>query len=385
MGNLDQDVSQLLPGGSVASGDLLNLTSNFWAPTISRLLGVTNADMVALNNSLKAIDPALDLAKVGSDAQAIQDYYNLILTKVKAGTLFHQPQPFVFSLQNLDSTFPGPAKFYDDTNKITSQRWVFPVPPSDFNVAVPSSPTTVTTINGFMFTHAGPIDLDEISFDGFFPFWAAGEGDKPNFIPDYIIMDTSKGASELVYRTPHDWVQTLVTAMRANQPLIFSVYASDATNAIVTTKGIIVEPTVMSVSAFSWKMGTAVGGTRRDIEFSITLKRWRRQTLEISNYVGNLNPGAGGGHGTRKHKVTAKDTLWIIAGRPVKGKPPGLGKHSRWKKEIWKLNTAQKKLIDDAYAKYKKEDHHGKVKSIKDFHLFKYLPKHHRVLMIPKA
>ena len=40
----------------------------------------------------------------------------------------------------------------------------------------------------------------------------------------------------------------------------------------------------MSVTAFDWKMGS-LGGNRKDIEYNITLKMWKEQKIEMTNFV----------------------------------------------------------------------------------------------------
>lgn len=157
---------------------------------------------------------------------------------------------------------------------------------------MPNDQVEVSTVHGFNYTHSGNIGLEEISFEGFFPHVVLSESgvgaqdskNRASYIPEYITF--GEGDSSYRYRPPKDWVENLVTAMRANQPLLFAVYPTNGDGAIISggSKEII-EPTAMSVASFDWNMGVSVGGSRRDVNYTITLKRWRRQSIYITNYV----------------------------------------------------------------------------------------------------
>ena len=359
-GRVDLAMSQVTPGAGDAG----------IAASIAATTGISSVRLAELNNSLKAIDQSLDLRKVGSDASALKDYFSKLTSRpLTNGVSTVNPQPFVFSLQNLSKEFPGPAKFYagKNTNNIPKHRWVLPVPPADFSVSVPNSQTTITTISGFTYTHAGNIELDEISFEGFFPF-VNGTSAQPDFLPKYL--STTGDSATFAYRTPNEWVTNLVTAMRANQPLLFSVFAIDESSTISTSGGVIIQPVAMSISSFDWNMGTSVGGSRRDINYSITLKRWRRQSLCITNYVGNIKPGGGGANGAdpdvnvgiKKYTTKHKDTLYIIAQRsPAK---MGLGNGHRW----GEINALNHKVIEKSYNIYLKNLPSGAKKKTKANH-----------------
>jgi len=208
-------------------------------------------------------------------------------------------EPFVFSFQNASDRYPGPAKFYHQHPSrhmpsrgpggdwittpqetvdaaIHRERFVLPVPPSDIQVSTPNSPQNISTISGLHYSHAGDIDLETISFEGFFPY-VSDTNSAPEFIPPYVGL--------YGYREPSLLVSTFTTAMRANQPILFSIFASDY-NRVPTSLGVaIVEPVVMSISAFEWSLGNATGGTRQDVTYSMTLTKWRQQTISVTNYV----------------------------------------------------------------------------------------------------
>jgi len=322
--NVDINVSQVLPGTQV-SRVFEAIAVNF---------GISSQAFQSLLDDLKILDPNhtininedLSLKEMRRLFQTISLYKPGFGSGLSGGWVSNSQAtlPFVFSFQNLGEQFAGPAAFYTNENKISSQRWVLPVPPSDFQVSIPNSPTSVTTISGFTYTHAGPIDLDEITFEGFFPYVdndftnlkSTDSQPLPDFIPSYIST-----FGTYAYHGPREWVENLVTAMRANQPLIFSVYATDNSGRLVATSdGVILEPTAMSVSSFQWDMGTGVGGSRRDVRYSITLKRWRRQQMPITQYVDPTNsttggggPGSGHPHCKSPHKVKKGETLHKLA------------------------------------------------------------------------
>jgi len=345
--NLDQTRSQVLPGG--ATNTFEGIATNF---------GLSSSAFAVLNDALKN-SRGIGLSNVSDlspeNIRALFEGINQVQgnwvkqrqkgkdvdvfvpgnLNTKSGTFANTPTlPFVFSFQNLGSEFPGPAKFY--TKNIASDRWVLPVPPANFSVSVPNSQQIVNTVHGFQYTHAGNIELDEISFEGFFPFVDPTEP-TPDFIPEYISVGNNT-AGAYNYRIPRQWVENLVTAMRANQPLIFSVHASTSQNAAaMTDTGLIIEPTAMSVASFSWDMGTSVGGSRRDVNYSITLKRWRRQSICITNYVAqpsiaknyNLSPGPAG---VNYNKITLnKPTSLMVLARDL------LHDVKRWK-DIYDIN-----------------------------------------------
>ena len=262
--------------------------------------------------------------------------------------------PFVFSFQNLSAEFPGPAHFYSASNLISSDRWVLPVPPADFSITVPNSVNEITTINGFSYTHAGAVQLDEISFEGFFPYIDQSSSTLPGYVPEYISLNRT--SNTFTYHSPKEWVGNLVTAMRSNQPLLFGIHA----NTDLTSEGMVVEPVAMSVTSFSWNMGTSVGGSRRDVAYSITLKRWRRQRLPITNFTNQKanqvvlsstwpvvsgSPGTGGNtkvyvtvKGDDLHKIARK--RWVLNDQSRAG-------------DIYNYSKSNKKKIDDDYKIYK--------------------------------
>jgi hypothetical protein len=376
--NVDQTTNQVLPGSSNRA--LEDVANNF---------GLSSSAFQALKAELNRISPNLVINNNTSMA-GLRSIFSQLGLHANGASGSLGTQPFIFSFQNLGEQFPGPAHFYSGkTSNIATGRWVLPVPPADFSVAVPNSQQSITTVSGFTYTHAGSIELDEVSFESFFPFVSREEHTRrvpgrgpgsgwvnstyfaptstvPDYVPDYINMS---GAGPYGYKTPREWVENLVTAMRANQPLIFSVYASNNGGAAVTSdSGMVIEPTAMSIASFDWNMGTSVGGTNRDVNYSITLKRWRRQSICITNYVNNPNAitvtngsgGSGGGQGSRKYTTKEKDTLFKIA----QNKKYGLGDGHKWRK-IYNLN---KPLIDKAYNLYKIA-HSGKDKSLARFPL----------------
>jgi len=185
-------------------------------------------------------------------------------------------EPFVFSFQNLNKLYPGPAHFYD-TN-LVKERFVLPVPPSDISVTTPNDAQTISTISGIDYSHAGNISLEEVSFEGFFPFVVNDGSPLPDFLPSYL--DAYGGV-----RDPSTFVSEFTTAMRANQPLLFSIFAVDH-NVVPTSEGCtIIKPVAVTVNSFDWALGNATGGTRQDITYTMTLRKWRRQSISVSNYV----------------------------------------------------------------------------------------------------
>lgn len=373
----DLDVNYVSPGNSVGST----------FSSISTAFGLSTRGFQALLNDLKVLD---------SSVASVSDIDRLVregkLSRASAGGYKNSigSSPFIFSFQNLSSEFPGPSKFYTapadgkvTQEIVTSGRWVLPVPPADFSVSVPNSQNEVTSLNGFSYTHAGPIQLDEITFEGFLPYINTAEVTRaiaprgsnstgrvtglnlnqiPDFIPEYLSFTRpnaigSAGGS-YAYHSPKEWVSNLVTAMRANQPLLFSVYsASGADFTIKTDTGVIIEPVAMSVSAFNWNMGTSVGGSRGDISYSITLKRWRRQYMSITNYVkqpaqsvvgavtwpvGSKDGHTTGGN-TKRYTVIKGDYL-----KKISAKSWVLGSANR----AGEIYNANKTKIDNDYKKY---------------------------------
>lgn len=256
--------------------------------------------------------------------------------------------PFVFSFQNVSNLYPGPAKFYSGLSP-EDERWALPVPPAEFSVSSPNSLTEITTLNGVSYTHAGPEQLEEITFDSFFPAVSAGE-EVPSYVPDYIGLDAGK----FIYKTPNEWVTNLLKAMRVNQPLLFSIYAVDGSGQITSDKsGIVVEPVIMSVSSFDWNMGSSIGGSRFDVSYSITLKRWRQQNMRITNFVKTpsyLWPQSGtSGGNVRRYKTRPGDTMTKISGRK------GVLGDQRRARELLNYGGNEKKINKD-WIKYKKQN-----------------------------
>ena len=362
-GQIDVARSQVLPGGS--TGSPYNIATNFSTSTPAFTALV--AEIQAMRQWHPRAWPGEGMGDAGVSSKSgtpLFEGLNLELTPENMRRLFArfgvqktggfsktQTQPFVFSFQNLSTQFPGPAKFY--VKDPLKERWVLPVPPSDFSVAVPNSQQSVTTISGFTYTHAGAIELDEISFDGFFPYVNAVATSFPKYIPSYIHSLANRDKTKpYAYRGPMEWVQELVTAMRANQPLLFSVYAVDENNTFTVASGSVIEPVAMSVSSFNWDMGVSVGGGRRDVNYSITLKRWRRQSICITNYVkqdesnssgGTLSGISGSGKDCgRKRKTKKGDTLFAMAQKC-------LGDGHSWRL-IYNLNV---KKIDADFTAYR--------------------------------
>lgn len=243
-------------------------------------------------NSFGQKGQTFDLDTLGHlDAAQVRAYLDRIVASNKAevelakGHTFASKtyEPFVFSFQNLNDTFPGPAKFYTGgVGNIDSHRWVLPVPPADIDVSVPNSPQSISTISGLTYSHAGNIDLEQVSFEGFFPFIQGNGGindpDKwPAFIPGYV--------RKYGYHDPASLVTNFTTAMRANQPVLFSIFATNADQIPTSNGTTIIEPIAMSISSFDWNLGNATGGTRQDVEYKMTLTRWRQQTISVANFV----------------------------------------------------------------------------------------------------
>ena len=208
-------------------------------------------------------------------------------------------EPFVFSFQNVSAVYPGPAQFYHQhpsrhmpsrgpggdwittpqetvEHAIHRERFVLPVPPSDIQVSTPNNPQVITTISGVNYSHAGNVELETVSFEGFFPY-VSDSNSAPQFVPAYVGL--------YGYREPSLLVSTFTTAMRANQPILFSIFASDH-DRVPTSDGVaIIQPVVMSISSFEWSLGNATGGTRQDVTYSMTLTKWRQQNLSITNFI----------------------------------------------------------------------------------------------------
>jgi len=255
--------------------------------------GSSNGTPDVLAKFLLANDPALksmsDILTLGPSE--LSAYLKQIGSLPKPGRTIHSAniyraadrtvtppantEPFVFSFQNLNARFPGPAKFYD-TNLI-QDRFVLPVPPADIDVTTPNDSQTISTISGLDYSHAGNLSLEEISFEGFFPFVVNDGSPMPEFLPSYL------GAYG--YRDPSTLVSNFITAMRANQPLLFSIYAVD-NNAIPTSEGVtIILPVAVTINSFDWALGNATGGTRQDVTYTMTLRKWRDQSISVSNFV----------------------------------------------------------------------------------------------------
>lgn len=343
----DKRVNQVLPGSINQFGDLV---SNF---------GLNNFAIKSLISNLGSIDRSLaNVVQAGLTPTSTPQEVKAILSKLglysEGVTNSLYTQPFVFSFQNLNSEFSGPAKFYKSPTELGSNRWILPVPPADFEVSVPNDQVEISTVHGFNYTHSGNIGLEEISFESFFPHVtletvtqngnkvqrAANASNVASYIPEYLSFDGTDYSYQ--YRTPRAWVENLVTAMRANQPLLFSIYPTDGSGSIIVTGGKeIIAPTPMSVAAFDWNMGVSVGGSRKDINYSITLKRWKRQSIQISNYVSQPLIYA-----QYRLSTARRDYNTIVVPKSVAGRPsPTLVKIAidilhdgrRWR-EIRKLN-----------------------------------------------
>ncbi len=345
----------------MARNKSLDLTQHFTQPGVgsafetSSLIGSSaQGKFEDLRKSLLTIDSSLDLNKIiRSDQANLVDFFKLAERRAKLNQAISSAfgsahsTPFVFSLQNLGIGFPGPARFYNRSKNTTisekvQERFVFTVPPAEFSVAVPGEAKTINTISGLQYTHAGNIELDEISFEGFLPFVTTHRGNGmanpyPEYIPEYV-------GTTYKYRTPSRWVRELVTAFRANQPLRFCVFAANDQSeqrGLLTDEAVIIAPMAVTVSAFDWGMG-GIGGNRKDIRYSITLKRWRRQNICIGNYIkppneSGRNPENGNDRGerppTKKYTVKKGDTLLKIAQKLL-----GDG---RRRQEIYEMNKPE--------------------------------------------
>lgn len=329
---------------------------------------------IGLNNNLLSLIKALGLNNTNpSDAAVstyLQNYFQTLNKNISNNNtnrfLNRTTQPFLFSIKNLNKTYPGPAKFYDGgVNNIARRVWKFPVPPESFSVSVPSSPNVITTISGNTFTHAGNIELEEITFSGFFPFLdnPTDTTHRPQYIPDYITSTD--------YHSPGEWVSKLVSAFRANQPLEFCIYApTPLSNTTVTSdSGLVIYPTSVSIAAFDWTMGSA-GGDRRDVEFNITLKRWKEQRMQADSYtVSKRRDEAQPRTYKTKKRGNVQDTLLIISKDFNKGK-------QKYHNLLYKENKAN---IKKWYAAYKKRKPNSKKT------LFNFPLPLNQTIKLPKA
>lgn len=249
--------------------------------------------------------------------------------------------PYKFSFRNISKSYAGPAQFYEN-NRVATDKWLLPVPPAEFSVSVPGSPNMVTTISGHTYTHAGNIELDEISFSAFLPFLTStnlnsSDSAWPVYIPSYT---RSNSNTEGRYHTPQQWINRLSAAFKSNQPFEFSIYSAASDN--------IYGPYTMTISAFNWRQG-GLGGHHRDVEFDLTLKHWKEQRLgsflwsmnnrqpRDSNSNDTTTGGSPTGNGTNVKlpeyavvTVRAGDTLSKIAQKH-------LGSAHRWR-SIYELN-----------------------------------------------
>lgn len=237
--------------------------------------------------------------------------------------------PFMLSFENYRS-FRAPAVF-----GTKGKRSVLPVTPEEIEITDANGASTVSSISGLTFSHAGNIELQKVSFSSHLPTLSATGG-----LPSYVAPFVDKFG----VINPRAFATKFYRAMQANQPILFAIVQVDADGTAVGTDHPL-PPKPMTIVDFS---ATYKHGTGKDLYFSMSLQAWYPQTYNIKT-LSRPNPGTGGTGGDggatnppsdngtrpqyRKYTVVKGDYLIKIAQKL-------LGDGRRWR-EIYKLNRAK--------------------------------------------
>jgi hypothetical protein len=229
-----------------------------------------------------------------------------------------QLPPYRFQFQNFEN-ITSPVQFY-------SPKWgedaktgmvVLPVPPETMEVSGGNAPEDVVSASGITFSHAGAYTPLSFSLEGFFPHFT-DLSNKPDYMPD----DTLRRG----YYQPHGLCTKFIKAMRAGQPLVFSVVQPSNKQKLMDTH-------VVVVTDFTWSYRSGHG---QDRFWTMTLREWFPQRMIQTG----RKPGKGTQGGNRPNRppvpansvytVKRNDNLHDIADKL-------LGNAGRWR-EIYTLN-----------------------------------------------
>lgn len=229
-----------------------------------------------------------------------------------------QMPPYRFQFQNYEN-ITSPVQFY-------SPKWgedaktgmvVLPVPPETMEVSGGNAPEEVVSASGITFSHAGPYTPLTFALEGFFPYFADFTN-KPDYLPD----DTLRRG----YYQPHGLCTKFIKAMRAGQPLVFSVVQP-------TNKQKLMDTHVVVVTDFAWSYRAGHG---QDRFWTMTLREWFPQKMIQTG----RKPGKGtqGSNKPPRAPVPANSVYIIKPGDTLSGiADRKMGNASRWR-ELYTLN-----------------------------------------------
>lgn len=237
-------------------------------------------------------------------SMSLGPYLELYYTKVLYKRQTKQPipagveTPFMFSFQTY-LRFTAPVNWGIEEN-IT----VLPVSPENVEMSVSNQASKISTVGGGAFSHAVGIDLERITFEGFFPTIESGK-ELPSYVNSFL--------PRYGYDGPKRLARNFYLAAQANQPFIFAVTPVDTSGSSVGEP--VIGPVEMSILEFSASTRFAHG---TDIFFTLTLQRW------------HLQDASSGIPQNQRHVITKTDTIQKIAQQY-------LGTAHRWR-EIISLN-----------------------------------------------
>lgn len=236
-----------------------------------------------------------------------------------------QLPPYRFQFQNYEDVL-SPVQFYAPKwgEDAATGMVVLPVPPETMEITGGNAPEEVISASGISFSHAGPYTPLTFTLEGFFPFFQ-----NMNNKPDYLPEDTLRAG----YYQPHGLCTKFIKAMRAGQPIVFTVVQP-------TNKHKLMDTHVVVVTDFTWSYRAGHG---QDRFWSMTLREWFPQRMILTG----RKPGKGS-QGTTKppRPATPANSVYIIKrGDTLSGIADRLlGNAGRWR-EIYQLN---KEVIEKA-------------------------------------
>lgn len=308
-GNVGSDDARIQSGNSGAAG--YNDVDDLLRDMLAGKIGAIKAKEILLNNTTLALQSSR-IAK-NSNISYVQATINM-----RAAQKRGQMPPYRFQFRNYNNIL-SPVQFYSpkwgenaDTGMV-----VLPVPPETMEVAGGNAPEDVISASGITFSHAGPYTPLTFSLEGFFPHFSDLSA-KPDYMPD----DTLRRG----YYQPHGLCTKFIKAMRAGQPVVFSVVQP-------TNKQKLMDTHVVVVTDFTWSYRSGHG---QDRFWTMTLREWFPQRM--------IQTGRKPGKGTQgsgrppREPVPANGVYIIKTGDTLSGiADRKMGNASRWR-ELYTLN-----------------------------------------------
>lgn len=226
--------------------------------------------------------------------------------------------PWEFSFRTY-GTYDSPADF----SQTPRARIMLPVTPDKVEVSSKNGSSNVSTIAGFSFSHAGTLDLEQISFSSFFP--AGLVGLSVDSLPSYV--SPKIGSLDVPAYTPKQLCDIFTDAMGANQPVLFSVTRSGPVD--TTDANSVIPEDTYTISSFNYSYQF---GDDQDATYTMTLQRWIPQQVEFRTLPTTYTTRRYGKHHKTYHHGDKMDCA-AIAQRLLGS--------SRRAQEIVKLNKAK--------------------------------------------